>query len=80
MRNAIACLFLLTVVVLMVLSGCGKECTPGVEVVGRATAAQLLDLACPEGSYVQTPVTTKTLLNGDVVSYNAICVKVRICP
>lgn len=63
------------------LTSCGKPvCEQRTEVMGQATATRLEELRCPDGQHIQPPVTTKQLLNGDIVSFGATCVRVvEVC-
>lgn len=72
---------LFTAVVLSFVSGCGKPvCEQRTEIMGQATSPRLEELRCPDGQHIQPPVTTKTLLNGDVTAYLANCIRVvEVC-
>lgn len=63
------------------LTSCGKPvCEQRTEIKGQASAARLEELRCPDGQHIQPPVTTKQLLNGDIVSFGATCVRVvEVC-
>lgn len=65
----------------LLLASCGKPvCEQRTEIKGQATASRLEELRCPDGQHIQPPVTTKQLLNGDIVSFGATCVRVvEVC-
>lgn len=71
----------IAVVLSFVLASCGKPvCEQRTKIMGQATSPRLEELRCPDGQHIQPPVTTKQLLNGDIVSFGATCVRVvEVC-